>query len=125
MDFSQAVQTCLKKYVDFSGRAQRSEYWFWVLFLFICSLALGILFALVAVDLRPILILATFLPGLAVSVRRLHDIDRSGWWMLLSFIPLIGPIIILIWMCTKGTLGDNRFGPDPLQNVVIPPADQL
>jgi uncharacterized membrane protein YhaH (DUF805 family) len=58
--------------------------------------------------------LALFLPGLAVSVRRLHDTDRSGWWVLLFLIPLIGAIVLLIWYCSRGTPGGNRFGPDPL-----------
>ena len=59
--------------------------------------------------------LALFLPGLAVSIRRLHDRDKSGWWVLLAFIPLIGAIILLIWFIMRGTQGPNRFGPDPLQ----------
>jgi len=58
--------------------------------------------------------LALFLPGLALAIRRLHDLDRSGWWFLLVFIPVIGAIILIIWACTKGTDGPNRFGPDRL-----------
>jgi uncharacterized membrane protein YhaH (DUF805 family) len=58
--------------------------------------------------------LAVLLPGIAVSVRRLHDLDRSGWWLLLAFVPVVGIIVLLIWFCTKGTDGSNRFGPDPL-----------
>jgi uncharacterized membrane protein YhaH (DUF805 family) len=58
--------------------------------------------------------LAVLLPSLGLAVRRLHDLDRSGWWLLLAFIPVIGEIILIIWFCTKGTLGSNRFGPDRL-----------
>jgi uncharacterized membrane protein YhaH (DUF805 family) len=58
--------------------------------------------------------LAVFLPSLALAVRRLHDLDRTGWWLLLALIPLIGEIILLIWFCTRGTVGPNRFGPDRL-----------
>ena len=58
--------------------------------------------------------LGLFLPTLAVQVRRLHDLDRSGWWILISLIPLVGAIILLVWACTKGTDGENRFGSDPL-----------
>ena len=57
--------------------------------------------------------LGLFLPGLAVAVRRLHDVDRSGWWLLLAFVPLIGIIVLIVWWCTEGTRGPNRFGPDP------------
>ncbi len=62
----------------------------------------------------PIWGLATFLPSLAMGVRRLHDTDRSGWWWLLSFIPLIGIIVLIVFWCSEGTRGPNRFGPDPL-----------
>ncbi len=65
----------------------------------------------------PLFGLATFLPSIAIGVRRLHDLDRSGWWLLLVFIPLIGAIVLLIWYCAKGTAGPNRFGPDPLATV--------
>jgi uncharacterized membrane protein YhaH (DUF805 family) len=63
---------------------------------------------------NPLFSLATLLPGLAVAVRRLHDLDSSGWWILLFLIPLVGAIILIVWFCTKGTDGPNRFGPDHL-----------
>jgi uncharacterized membrane protein YhaH (DUF805 family) len=65
--------------------------------------------------------LVTFIPTVSVAIRRLHDSDRTGWWYLLIFVPLIGWIILLIWYVTKGTDGPNRFGPDPLTTLVIPP----
>ena len=111
----------LKNYVGFSGRARRKEYWMFVLF--------NIIFAVVAMILDNMLglaskeygygpiyglyALAVFLPGLAVSVRRLHDIGKSGWWLLIALIPLIGAIVLIIWDVREGDRGDNRFGPDP------------
>lgn len=58
--------------------------------------------------------LALVLPSLAVALRRLHDLDRSGWWILISFVPIVGAIVLLVWFCTKGTAGSNKFGADPL-----------
>lgn len=121
MKFKEAVQTCLKeKYVDFNGRARRSEYWWFALFGWILTIVLSILDSLIfnAASGYGILAslggLAIFLPALGVGVRRLHDMDKSGWWLLLSFIPLIGFIILLFWFVQPGTRGQNRFGADPL-----------
>ena len=110
MDFKQAVISCFSKYVTFSGRAPRSEYWYFALFNFIVGCAL----LAISAKLNSCFSVLVFLPGLAVMIRRLHDKNRSGWWCLLAFIPLIGTIILLYWFCTKGTTGDNRYGPDPL-----------
>ena len=114
MDFGTAVRTVLlQKYVNFSGRAMRSEYWWYVLFVVIVAVVLAIIDNLVigASLLGSIWSLATLLPSLGVSVRRLHDLDKSGWWLLLGFIPLIGALVLLYWFCQPGTPGDNRFGP--------------
>ena len=114
MDFGTAVRTVLlQKYVNFSGRAMRSEYWWYVLFVVIVAVVLAIIDNLVigASLLGSIWSLATLLPSLGVSVRRLHDLDKSGWWLLLGFIPLIGALVLLYWFCLPGTPGDNRFGP--------------
>lgn len=108
--FVGAVKTCFMKYVDFKGRAPRSEYWWFYLFNFIVQMVLLI----ISEPLSSAYTLAIFLPSLAVGVRRLHDTDRSGWWLLLVIIPLIGWILLLIWACQKGTSGNNRFGSDPL-----------
>ena len=111
----------LKKYAQFGGRARRKEYWFFSLF---NTLIIG---ALALIDfstgrfnpdtglglLSGIYSLATFLPQLGVTVRRLHDTDRSGWWLLLGVIPLIGSLVLLVFFASSGTLGDNRYGPDP------------
>jgi uncharacterized membrane protein YhaH (DUF805 family) len=112
MGFADAVETCLKKYVVFQGRAVRSEFWFFVLF----STILGI--ATYYIDIwvvgYPVLYtIAAFgllLPSLAVSVRRLHDTDRSGWWIFLCLVPLVGTIVQLVWFCTRGSAAANRFG---------------
>lgn len=115
MGFGQAISSGFSNYVNFSGRACRSEFWFWALFV---SIGVAVTMAIDNVIgmfiTYPIFGLAMFLPGLAVTVRRLHDTDRSGWFILLGLIPLVGAIILLIWYCTKGTDGPNRFGPDPL-----------
>lgn len=112
---------CLQHYADFTGRARRSEYWYFVLFNFIVSILIGLSLGVIAGLLNvPALVylvhlwsLAVFIPSLAVSVRRLHDIGRSGWWLLLSLIPLIGAIILIIWHCTDSQPGANQYGPNP------------
>jgi uncharacterized membrane protein YhaH (DUF805 family) len=110
MSFTDAIATCFRKYVDFKGRASRAEYWYWVLFTVIAGVSLQ----LIGDSLAAAFSLATLLPGLAVGVRRLHDIDRSGWWLLLWFIPLIGWIVVIVWLCRRGSDQPNRFGPNPL-----------
>src|SRR5271155_5587853 len=113
MNFVQAISSGFSNYVKFSDRALRSEYWYWVLFSFLGILITAIIDGALGITLTyPLFGLATFLPSLAAAVRRLHDIDRSGWWILLVLIPLVGSIVLIIWHCTKGTAGANRFGPD-------------
>ncbi len=126
MDFSQAIRSCFSKYATFSGRAQRSEFWFFSLFTLLGSIALSILdslsFGLSLADpglLEGLFSLAMLLPSLSVTVRRLHDLDRTGWWLWLWLIPVIGWIILLIWMVSKGTDGDNDYGPDPLDGFSV------
>lgn len=112
MTFGQAISTCFSKYVMFTGRAARPEYWYWVLFSVIASLAVGIIDHAASFGLlRIIFILVTFLPGLAVLIRRLHDVDRSGWWWLIALVPVVGVILLIVWLCTPGTPGPNRFDP--------------
>ena len=125
----------LKRYAAFDGRSQRQEYWMFVLFLFLVFMAGLIVMFMVAaaVDtssyggksteaptaiivgilLLVLLYLAVFIPLLAVQVRRFHDQDLSGWFVLLGFIPYVGGLILLVFMCIDGTPGPNRFGPDP------------
>ena len=114
----------LKNYAVFSGRARRKEYWMFVLFNFIFSVIAMILdkilgLAFENVGYGPIYLLyclAVFIPGLAVSVRRLHDIGKSGWFILISLIPFIGPIWLLVLMCTDSEPGENDYGPNPKEN---------
>lgn len=123
MPFPVAVQKCLSNYVTFSGRAQRSEYWWFILFVVLISVAASILDNLLGLNfsdegdgpVQALAGLALLLPTISVAVRRLHDLDRSGWWWWIQVIPLIGFIIFLVFACAKGTEGSNRFGPDPLR----------
>jgi len=113
----------LRRFAQFDGRSRRAEYWLFLLFTIladIVALLLGGLFDNPpSPDAQPemiayaILSLALLLPSLGVAVRRLHDTNRSGWWYLLIFLPIIGGIIILIFMLTPGVRGPNRYGPDP------------
>lgn len=106
----------LKKYAQFSGRSRRKEYWLYTLFYVVITFLTFYVDALMGEGegvLSLLLWLLLLVPGVAVIVRRLHDIDRSGWWSLILVIPLIGPIVILVFMCLDGTSGNNRFGPDP------------
>ena len=130
MDFTSAIKSGFSNYANFSGRASRSEYWYWFLFTFIVGFALGMIegvlgLYLVAPEmteygemggvglLSPIANLALFIPSLAMIWRRLHDLDKSGaWWFI--WLTCVGAIVLLVWAATKGTAGPNRFGPDPL-----------
>lgn len=109
MDFVTAIKTVFGKYVVFEGRALRSEFWYFQLFLWIA----GSLLYAVLQPVAYVFQLAVLLPNLAVGARRLHDIGRSGWWQLLLFVPVIGIIVLIIWWVGKGE-GDNRFGPAPV-----------
>lgn len=107
MGLNEAVRSCFQKYAVFSGRATRSEFWFFYLFLILISIILGFFNAIAPEGLVTVIgmlsglfSLITLLPSLAVSVRRLHDIDRSGWWLLIWFVPIIGWIILLIFFLT-------------------------
>jgi uncharacterized membrane protein YhaH (DUF805 family) len=114
MNFVQAINSGFSKYVQFGGRASRSEYWYWTLFSFLVSIAAAIIDGMLGLGfVSTIAGLGLFLPGLAVSARRLHDIDRTFWWILIAF-TLIGMFVLLYWDCVRGTSGPNRYGPDPL-----------
>jgi len=93
MTFAESVSTCLKKYVDFNGVASRSEFWWFMLFVFVAAVVLGWVSPLLA----NIFGLAMLLPELAVGARRLHDTGRSGWWQLLLLLPVIGLIILIVF----------------------------
>lgn len=114
--FGEAVRLFLQKYAVFSGRANRPEFWYAVLFMVLLSIAAAVLDALTVgleASVQPFGIvtsLAVLIPSISVGVRRLHDTDRSGWWYLLSFVPLVGWIILIVFWCQRGTEGPNRFG---------------
>lgn len=113
MAFFEAISSCFSKYVQFSGRASRSEFWYFILFYLLCGLVAGALEGSGstrggAVGL--IVGLVFLLPNLAVAVRRLHDTDRSGWWLLICLVPVVGVIILLVFYCLAPTPGRNRFG---------------
>lgn len=114
MSFSQAVSRGFSRYLTFGGRASRSEYWYWVLFTFIASIVLAIIDIVLPYSvLQIVFLLATLLPGLAVMIRRLHDLDRSGWWWLILLVPAVGAILLIVWLCMNGTEGPNQFGAAP------------
>ena len=117
MDFVTAVKTCFRKYATFHGRAIRSEYWFFTLFHAIVYVVAAVIAGAAegALTVLPIVTaIVFFVPGLAVWVRRLHDLDKSGGWSLIGLIPVMGAIVLLVWACGRGTRGANRFGADPL-----------
>lgn len=104
----------LKNYAGFSGRARRKEYWMFVLFNFIAALVLSGLGMVIDTQIPYIVyLLAVLIPTLAVVFRRLHDTGRSGWWILISLVPLVGGIILLVFMASEGARETNAYGPDP------------
>lgn len=116
---------CFKQYADFSGRARRKEYWHFVLFNVIISFVLGFIDGFTGMIiseeyslgvLSGIYSLAVLIPGIAVGVRRLHDIGKSGWNYFLALIPLVGTLILLIWFLREGERCSNNWGEDPKAN---------
>ena len=104
----------LKKYAVFDGRARRMEFWMFTLFNCIIAIVLAIIETMLGIfGISALYSLAVLLPGIGVSIRRLHDIDRTGWWLLIGFVPVIGIIVLLVFCFMDGTPGDNRFGSNP------------
>jgi len=105
----------LKKYAVFDGRARRKEYWMFFLFNIIISIVLGVIEAMIGTFgiLGGLYMLAILVPAIGVTVRRLHDTDRSGWWILVGFVPVIGGIILLVLMVLDSKPGTNQYGPNP------------
>jgi len=121
MNFGDSIKLGFSNYVNFTDRACRSEYWYWILFVFIGYIVAEIIDAVIGKPIfYTLFTLGVLIPNIAIGVRRLHDLDRSGWWLLLSFIPLVGAIILIVWFCSKGTDGPNRFGPDRLGGMAPP-----
>ncbi len=118
MNFGQAIKTCLNKYATFSGRATRSEYWYFFLFLVTVNIVASVLDSTIFGDMPVLYLIATLallVPSIAAGVRRLHDTDKAGWWLLVGLIPVIGTIVLIVFFCQRGSVGTNQFGPDPLQ----------
>ena len=117
MSFGSAISNVLSNYANFSGRASKAEFWWWVLFFTLLMLAVGIIAAVMSPSmggaLSGLVWLGLFLPNLAVQVRRLHDTGRSGWWMLLLLVPLIGFIVLFIWFLSASNSGVNNYGEQP------------
>jgi uncharacterized membrane protein YhaH (DUF805 family) len=109
------LEVLKNKYAEFNGRARRTEFWMYALINFLIILVLQLLMIKIPVLGLLVLLysLAVLVPGLAVGVRRLHDTNRSGWWLLISLVPFVGGIVLLVFMCLDGTPGDNQFGPNP------------
>ena len=97
MTFQESIRTCFTKYVDFNGRASRSEYWWFFLFLVVVSVVLS----LFSHELYIVFSLATLLPSIAAAARRLHDTNRSGWWQLIVFLPIVGWIVLIIFLAQE------------------------
>lgn len=129
MSFLDAIKSVFRQYATFSGRARRSEFWYWMLFNLLLGIVLGILSSATGgmqIDpatgmpdygptgiLSNIISLALLIPTIAVTVRRLHDTDRSGFWWFIGLIPIVGAIVLIVFAAQAGTPGPNRFGPDP------------
>lgn len=124
MGMQDAVRSFFKRYTDFQGRSSRSEFWWVYLAFILCYIALMIVVGIVSVisdtlgyivyGLFALASLAVLVPSIAISFRRLHDINKSAWWLLISLVPLVGGIVLLIFYVLPGTPGPNQFGPDPL-----------
>lgn len=109
MDFKTAVITCLTKYVDFTGRASKAEFWWFFLFQIVVSVVLSMVLSLIGT----ISALALLLPGLGAGVRRLHDIGKSGWWILVGLIPIVGWLIAIYWAIQPSQPDSNNWGAPP------------
>jgi uncharacterized membrane protein YhaH (DUF805 family) len=104
----------LKKYAEFQGRAQRQDYWMFFLINFLISLGLGVIDAIIGTGVLGVLYaFAVLLPSMAVGARRLHDTGRTGWWLLIGLVPLVGLIILIIFFVQDSDPGDNNYGPNP------------
>jgi uncharacterized membrane protein YhaH (DUF805 family) len=113
MDFNEIKEwyvATLQKYVEFNGRARRKEYWIFTL----VNFAISVILAVLGLDFISTLFgLAVLLPGLGVSVRRLHDIGKTGWWLLIAFVPLVGLIVLIYFFVQEGESGSNEYGANP------------
>lgn len=126
MEFGEAITTCLRKYATFSGRASRSEFWYFQLFATVTNLVVTILDRAIFSSsdafngpLSWIVTIVFFVPSIAVASRRLHDNDKTGWLQLIG-LTIIGLIPLIVWWATRGTRGANRYGADPIPSAAQP-----
>lgn len=120
LSFGEAVNKALaQNYCNFSGRASRSEYWWYALFTMVLGIVIGFVLGIFGAGSTAVLLiqglvsLALLLPGLGLCVRRLHDISKSGWWIFISLVPLLGAILLIVWFCKPSDAGMNQYGPEP------------
>jgi uncharacterized membrane protein YhaH (DUF805 family) len=109
------MKVVTQHYFDFNGRARRAEFWWYVLVVVIIAVILNVIDSIIHLGgiLGGLFTLAMLLPNLGVAVRRLHDINRSGWWILIAFVPIVGAILLIYWYAQPGAAGANQYGPDP------------
>ncbi|SOH93059.1 Uncharacterized membrane protein YhaH, DUF805 family [Monaibacterium marinum] len=116
MGFSEAVQAVLAKYMVIEGRARRSEYWWFTLAMILGNIATGVVDGILGISLLSILFgLAVLIPSLTVSIRRLHDVGKSGWWLLIVLVPIVGWLVLLFFTVQDSQQGANAYGENPKQ----------
>ncbi len=114
LDIATAVRSVLSQYANFTGRARRSEFWWFYLANFLASIVASIIDQIIGVPLFQVVVaLGLLIPGLAVGARRLHDIGKSGWWQLIALVPLVGIILLIVWWATDSDPAPNQHGPSP------------
>jgi uncharacterized membrane protein YhaH (DUF805 family) len=120
MSFSEAVKSGFDHYTKFDGRASRPAFWWWFLFTILVAVAAEILDAIIGTSILYIIVaLGLILPNISVAIRRLHDTDRSGWWILIGLIPIIGFIVLIVFYVQKSDPGDNQYGPPMAEGVAL------
>ncbi|HEX3293975.1 MAG TPA: DUF805 domain-containing protein [Solirubrobacterales bacterium] len=124
MTFAEAVRSGFDHYVKFDGRASRPAFWWWFLFGILVGIGAAIIDAIIGSFgvVSGLAGLALLLPNLSVAIRRLHDTDHTGWWVLIGLIPIIGFIVLLIFYLRQSDPGENRYGPPPAEGVAAPTA---
>lgn len=122
MTFGEAVKSGFDHYTKFDGRAGRPAYWWWFLFAILVAIGANIIDNIIGSSgvVSGLAALALLLPGLSVSIRRLHDTDHSGWWLLIGLIPIVGFIVLLVFYLRQSDPGGNRYGPPPVAGVPPP-----
>ncbi|MDO4805151.1 MAG: DUF805 domain-containing protein [Lachnospiraceae bacterium] len=114
MGLMDAIQSGFSNYANFNGRARRSEFWYWLLFTFLLSFVTTLIGNALKMQILPSIAgLAVMVPSIAVGVRRLHDIGKSGWFYLIYLIPIVGVILMIVWGTTDSQPGPNMYGPNP------------